>query len=219
MSKQTKADLEKEIVRLRTLYQSEVQKVRDLTVTDDWKRERTIDDEVAYPLFGLTASYTQDINPVWKHKLPYWQTQDVANGRIRNSSMWSSRGFREWPNQSSLIEWSQSLWSGALKKDGDYAITNPADVVLVAVFNGWAVWWLTWFQHETFDIGLDDADVLASFQRHCDREIRKAHHEGIEPCLMGAEDQWRWSGSEPNGSPPPCRCKHCKEAGLIRIGH
>ena len=77
---------------------------------------------------------------------------------------------------------------------------------------------------ETFDVGLNDADVLASFERHCDREIQNAREEGREPCLMGAEDRWRWTGSEPSGGPgdrsnPPCRCKFCKDAGLIRIGH
>ena len=41
---------------------------------------------------------------------------------------------------------------------------------------------------------------------------------------MGAEDRWRWHGAEPSGSnedhsPAPCRCKFCKEQGVIRIAH
>ena len=41
---------------------------------------------------------------------------------------------------------------------------------------------------------------------------------------MGAEDRWRWHGAEPDGkptdySPAPCRCKFCKEQGVIRIAH
>ena len=124
------------------------------------------------------------------------------------------------------MKWSRKLWNGALEhpRTESSRILNPANLSLVVTFRGWAVWWLTWFQHETFDTGLDDENVLASFQRHCDREIRKAEHVGKEPSLMGAEDRWRWTGAEPSGasedrSLPPCRCEHCKEAGLIRIGH
>ncbi len=40
----------------------------------------------------------------------------------------------------------------------------------------------------------------------------------------GAEDRYRWCGSDDDGKTnpgikPPCRCKHCKEQGVIRINH
>ena len=44
-------------------------------------------------------------------------------------------------------------------------------------------------------------------------------------CLMGAEDNWRWRAAGPDGNesedqiPAPCRCKFCKEQGLLRIAH
>lgn len=224
MARQTKAILEAEVARLGKLYVAEAAKVEELSRVDDWQNERTIDGERAWPLFALGASYVQDWNPKCKHKPSPWQSEGVPAGRANNRSSWGARGFKEWPKNGELEEWSRKLWKGALARDDDYRIANPTDVVLAVTFQGWAVWWLTWFQHETFDVGLDDVDVLNSFDRHCDREKRRAGHEGREPSLMGAEDRWRWTGSEPGGGPdcrsePPCRCEHCKADGLIRIGH
>jgi hypothetical protein len=191
----------------------------------DWKGEQRIGDDRAWPLFSVNATYEQDL-PTDKYKPSEWQTEGMPEGRIKSSSSWGSRGFREWPSQKALEEWARKLWGVALEKPRTEfsRIINPANLVLVINFEGWSVWWLTWFQHETFDVGLDDAAVLASFQRHCDREIQRAWEAGEEPCLMGAEDRWRWTGSEPSGdpdsnSPPPCRCEFCKRDGLVRIGH
>jgi len=39
---------------------------------------------------------------------------------------------------------------------------------------------------------------------------------------MGAEDRWRWRGFGDDGkeeTSAPCRCKACKEQGVVRIAH
>jgi len=98
-----------------------------------------------------------------------------------------------------------------------------------------AEWWLSWFQHETFDVGQTNEDALSSFRHYVwwaegqgKRYVRGEDGNLLYDLpvvqLMGAEDDWRWCGSEPDGendarSDPPCRCKHCKRQGLIRIGH
>lgn len=225
MARTTKAMLEAEVERLRKLYMDEAAKVRDLSNVDDWQNERTIDGERAFPLFSMTAFFERDWNPDWKHEPASWQTEKMPEGRIKDHSTWGACGFREWPSEGELTKWSRKLWDGTIEnpRSESSRIVNPANPSLVVTFRGWAVWWLSWFQHATFDIGLSDEDVLVSFQRHCDREIRKAGHAGKEPCLMGAEDRWRWTGEPGDGhedrSSPPCRCQHCKDAGLVRIGH
>ena len=224
MARMIKAMLEAEVERLRKLYIAETAKVRDLSNVDDWQNERTIEGERAWPLFSVTAFFERDLPN--EYKPASWQTEGMSEGRIKDRSTWGARGFRGWPTEGELVKWSRQLWDGAIEhpRTESSRVLNPTDLSLVTTFRGWAVWWLTWFQHETFDVGLNDADVLMSFQRHCDREIRKARHAGQVPSLMGAEDHRRWTGSEPSGgmsdrSSPPCRCKYCKDAGLVRIGH
>ena len=91
------------------------------------------------------------------------------------------------------------------------------------------------FQHETFDLGQTDEEALESFRKFVYRKqelnYKNGHQENDSVsgnnkpfhCLMGAEDRWRWKGTqEGNSEQPtdaPCRCKHCKEQGMIRIGH
>lgn len=224
MPRTTKVMLEAETARLGKLYIQEHQKVLDLTNVDEWTQEKMVDGEQAWPLFAMTAHYERDCRPGRQGTPAPWQVEGVANGRIKDRSTWIERGFRNWPDEAELVKWSRKRWGQSLKRDDKYAIINPTDLVLTVTFRGWSVWWLTWFQHETFDVGFDDAEVLESFQRHCDREVRKAQYVGKEPCLMGAEDRWRWVGAEPDGdsgdrSTPPCRCKYCKEQGMVRIGH
>lgn len=220
----TKGILEAEVVRLGELCAQETQKVFDLTNVDEWTNERMIEGERAYPLFAMTAHYERDCNPERQGTPSRWQIEGVAKGRIKDRSTWGARGFREWPDEGELVKWSHDRWKQSLKRDDKYAIKKPTDLILTVTFRGWAVWWLCWFQHATFDVGLDDAGVLDSFQRHVGREVRRARHAGKEPCLMGAEEHWRWCGAEPDKdsgdrSPPPCRCEHCKDQGLVRIVH
>jgi hypothetical protein len=98
-------------------------------------------------------------------------------------------------------------------------------------FERWEEWCCHWFNHHTWDRGLSDADVLASFERYVWRIERlnqqnpRFTEDGFqfdEVCLMGAEDRWRWrAADDDNGDQvdPPCRCKHCKEQGVVRINH
>jgi hypothetical protein len=96
-------------------------------------------------------------------------------------------------------------------------------------------WVIEWFSHKTIDEGQDDKYFLDSFEEFVSRkedEIAKSR-ENPTYCLMGAEDRWRWSGmiypenwNKSQGfdkiqrdAPPPCRCKYCKEQGVVRINH
>jgi hypothetical protein len=102
-------------------------------------------------------------------------------------------------------------------------------------------WCCSWFGHWTFDLGLSDADVLASFEEYVWRiqqhnkdnprfivsdDGTKFYHDDI--CLMGAEDRWRWTaraegtsaiGCGEQTGKPPCRCDGCKRNGVVRIDH
>lgn len=80
-----------------------------------------------------------------------------------------------------------------------------------------------------YTVGQSDQEALASFSRFVWRYADMQEYYPGEPpegyrCLMGAEDRWRWCGASPDGEPdtrskPPCRCEHCREQGVIRIGH
>ena len=118
-----------------------------------------------------------------------------------------------------------------------YKMSTP---IISVEFIEFETWCLEHFQHYTFDIGQTDEEALLSFKQFVVRKIDLNHangyHDMISPpigadtkkrpfyCLMGAEDDWRWRGAEPDGkqsdqSKPPCRCKFCKERGILRIAH
>jgi hypothetical protein len=148
--------------------------------------------------------------------------EGIPLGKTKNSTGFTKM-FREKPSDADL----QKVVDDYI----DYLKTSrkePTDFISSVKFFGEKSWHCTWFQHETFDVGQSDAEALASFEEYVreteqeNQALEAAGSYGIS--LMGAEDRWRWHGSEPNGepsdhSPAPCRCKFCKEQGIIRIAH
>ncbi len=103
---------------------------------------------------------------------------------------------------------------------------HPSEVDVKVGFERFEEWCCQWFNHWTWDRGLSDADVLASFERYVWRIERLNRHnphftesgyQYDEICLMGAEDRWRWRAADDED--PPCRCEHCVEQGVVRINH
>lgn len=84
-------------------------------------------------------------------------------------------------------------------------------------------WYLTWFQHQTYEQGLTDEEVLSSFRNFVDRNKGSNSDFEKNASLMGADEEWRWRSSEKdkqgNEKPAPCRCTGCTEKGIIRINH
>ncbi len=163
----------------------------------------------------------------------YW-IQDGENWRecdnmLPEDRIWNSTSFeRMFKEEKSvyeinlmLIEW----WDKFIKRKGD-KIKNPSTPVMRWGLKEYETWCLEWFSHFTFDEGQSDEEVLESFQRYVDRKVMQNLKKGKEPGsgLMGAEERWRWCGAGSDGKadsnvPPPCRCKFCKEQGVIRIAH
>jgi len=75
-------------------------------------------------------------------------------------------------------------------------------------------WALAWFAHQTFRAGRTDAELRDSFERYVRKWERYqddlSNNPGV-PCLMGAEDRWRWQ--------PLCACDSCAEKGVALIAH
>lgn len=190
-------------------------------------------DEKTFPIYVFTAKWAE--NGVQDPNYPKW-FEGLPEGRIWNST--SDRlmvkeeiGLEELTKK--IGEWWLKIQESRVKKDVDkeklkFKPNELKDIELkelVFKLKEHEVWNLTWFQHETFDLGQDDLTVLDSFERFVQRKEELAFNDpdGSYP-LMGAEDRWRWHGAEPNGdrndnSPAPCRCKFCKEQGKIRIAH
>jgi hypothetical protein len=101
-------------------------------------------------------------------------------------------------------------WWDNLIKSEKYKDTEFLDAVPAGKLEYKAPWCLTWFCHQTFDIGLTDEEYLESFYDYVNTTKNQ---------LMGAEDRWRWHGENNDRQNPVCRCEHCKKHGLIRIGH
>jgi hypothetical protein len=105
-------------------------------------------------------------------------------------------------------------------------VDNPGDID-IAISHAERAWCWGWFDHWTYDVGLDDQAYLDSFQDHVDAVMLEDRRAGREPgyALMNAEDRWRWHGRDGDGSPDakqvaaPCRCTNCKKYGVVRILH
>ena len=175
-----------------------------------------IDGEKAYPIYSFNVHWHQDGESEyegWKKGLP--------KGRIWNGSQWIKM-FKDEQDDITIRLYIMKQWE-SLANNEKHKVLNLS-IPIINWTMEYETWCLTWFQHETFDVGQSDVEALDSFERYVYRHIIKAEREGKEPCLMGAEDRWRWCGSEPDGkpddrSPAPCRCIFCKEQGVIRIGH
>lgn len=188
-----------------------------------------------WPIYSFSAKWSQKKRegdsdyPKWHEGLP--------EGRIWNSTSFSKM-FKEEQTQEQLDAFMHEWWERMIEaknKEGKFPIIEPADITLTAKFLENESWVLTWFCHETFDIGQTDEEAIKSFEDYVRRvEDHNADIEWKYPedewyknghrTLMGAEDRWRWKGSydgeEGDGRAPyPCRCKFCKEQGVLRIAH
>lgn len=187
-----------------------------------------------YPIYTVSAKWSQDGDQ--DPKYPKWY-EGLPEGRIWNSTSFTKM-FKEELTEEELKEFAEKWWGMFLAHNENHdrnPVKNVEGLQLTYKLKEFEEWNLTWFQHETFDEGQSDAEVLQSFSDYVDRVQRKNqeiewnypeeewYKQGYR-TLMGAEDRWRWHGAEPNGepgdhSPAPCRCKHCKEQGVIRIAH
>jgi hypothetical protein len=75
-------------------------------------------------------------------------------------------------------------------------------------------WVVGWFSHETFRAGRTDDELRDSFERFVSLHERfqdRLERHPDHPCLMGAEDRWRWK--------PFCDCERCRERDIAMVAH
>ena len=166
-----------------------------------------IEGDQAFPIYDVRFDWhvpigdrnIEGMGPAWFEGLP--------TGRMKSGSSIEFLCLEELPEEEvirRLTEANMAKWQEKEPGlDGFTVSVKPAR---------FEVWNLTWFCHQSYDMGQSDADVLGSFSRFVNRQIL------LGKCLMGAEDRWRWHG-DGQGEPPPCRCQFCRKHGLIRIGH
>lgn len=186
-------------------------------------------EEKKFPIYSFSARWSED--GIQDPNRPKWY-EGLPEGRVWNSTGFSKM-FREEQTQEQLDTFINDWWGKYIESQSveniqkhRHPIINPQLAELKHSYKHHETWVLTWFSHETFDLGQTDGEALQSFENYVRRieELNLGKEIFDQICLMGAEDRWRWHGSDPDGKPnqdvpPPCRCKYCKEQGLIRIGH
>lgn len=193
-----------------------------------------IEGEQAYPVYRVHAKWSNEGEQ--DPKTPAWW-KGLPDGRVWNGTDFYRMPKAEWSVAEQVTEardwWAQYIEKNQSSDCHGVQIVNPADVVLVVTFVHHETWCSGWFNHWTWDREQTDKEVVESFARfvvRMEKFNRQARWEGADSdpyCLMGAEDRIRWcthtnpdgTRVESGGLEPPCRCVHCKEAGVIRIDH
>jgi hypothetical protein len=189
-----------------------------------------IAEAVKYPIYVVGLRWMEDGDG---DRMKWWPS-DPGAGRIWNSVS-TSRMYRDDPTPSGVERWAlDEWWPGyATEKLAD---KNPSDPTVTVQRGVDEEWCCGWFSHWTFDTGQSDLEALASFAAYVHRieDYNREHGEYVNGyfreavCLMGAGDRWRWTaratgtsivGSGETTGAPPCRCEHCKAAGILRIDH
>lgn len=172
-----------------------------------------------YPIYNFNAKWSQSGKQDPKYPNQY---KDLKEGRIWNSTGFSKM-FREEQTQEQLDIFINEWWSKYLKvKDNIFDIE---DLKLEAKYKEHETFVCTWFAHETFDDGQTDEEFLEEFEKFVRRyeyqqdDFESHINDKNYHCLMGAEDRWRWTSGNDDYKGIPCRCNHCKEAGMLRISH
>lgn len=178
-----------------------------------------IEGEQAYPIYQFSAKWHYP-NPEIQHG--NW-IEGLPEGRAWNFANFQKM-YKEEPKEGDLNFFIINWWQ---KYVVDKGLNNKdcSTPILTVTFVENETWCIEWFQHYTFDTGQTNEEALLSFSKFVDRKQLLIYQKGESAyCLMGAEERWRWRGAAPGGarndeSNPPCRCKHCKEQGVLRIGH
>lgn len=193
----------------------------------------TIDGEEAFPIYSFGADWHEE-----GEQKEHSRVEGLPEGRIWNM-MSGYHMFREELSPSRLRLELMKWWANSIackRRDGGPSISkhDPSTPILEGKQVLTETWCGTWFSHWTFDQGQSDEEARESFWQYVNRmEIYNRQHGKMvgepgkqypqEPfCLMGAEDRWRWHSETDDGErvdQVPCRCKHCKKAGVLRIGH
>lgn len=192
-----------------------------------------------YAIYSGSVRYDRELMS-YDLKGKWDRTDRCANlprHRIRDRSDWNGWIYREDPGSEVVLERLREVWRSYLsdpdcQRSPEFVPRNPQNVEHLVELVEQEEWVLTWFSHQTCDVGQTDAEALDSFQRFLDRKGVRMNYgydrylgceiQKDDYCAMGAEDRWRWSGANDNhgnNTPPPCRCEGCKKAGMIRINH
>jgi hypothetical protein len=198
--------------------------------------EHMIDGEKAYPIFRVSFNWAED-GECYKCKgedknCPV--CKDLGEGRMSNGT--SMDNMYEGEKTVEEVTKEMKVWWEEYKERNKGKMKNPTDIDIKVEFMEYETWVQEWFAHRTFDKGQTDDEILTSFEKFVTRKehVNETESEWVEfetstkegatgymqdkYCLMGAEDRWRWKADK-DGTNPPCRCKHCKEQGIVRIGH
>ena len=182
-----------------------------------------IEGENAYPLYQVSIRYSQDV--IEENRDYAEKYSEIKDGRFDTLNNSHNYMYKEGKDIDEIINTElKEHWPTFIKarerghvEKGHLPIDNPVLESISAKLLRYETWSLTWFSHWTFDDGRSDEEYLASFARFVSRMEDRDDY-----CLMGAEDRWRWKGRTDDGkgeTDPPCRCKHCKVKGLIKIDH
>jgi len=177
-----------------------------------------LDGEKAYSIYNVEAKWSEGIGDRNVSGFPDRCFDGSPDGRI-----WNGTGWYDMPREPKTIDeiahLAQEEWWPKYKVSGARNLDDLADLKITVEFKREEVWCLSWFAHWTWDVGLDDSQVLESFTQYVERTQLLDDF-----CLMGAEDRYRWKGSTTGKegaeeTDPPCRCPCCKERDVIIIGH
>jgi hypothetical protein len=177
--------------------------------------------EKAYPIYRVGVQWSQSAERS-ADVVRFPTGSPESERRVTESTGWYTMKQAEVDPASIIHEAKHEWWPKFCRQK---RLPEPDDPIVVVKLLWHDVWCPAWFSHWTFDVGMSDEAVLASFERYVRRiEASDLSEEMKGGILMGAEDRKRWHGTltgDPRGqrTPPPCRCPQCKKLGVVKIAH
>ena len=104
--------------------------------------------EKTYPIYTFSAKWHQDETEYSK-----WEEKsELPQGRVWNVMASFYKMYKTEQPQHSLDLYILKWWDNCVVNKATN-ITNPSTPILKAEYKEHETWVLTWFQHETFDVG------------------------------------------------------------------
>ena len=142
--------------------------------------------ERAFPIYQINIFWSESYPPGAEDRIHRSDRLPLPDGRFWNNTGWDKMYPEDRDPEEIKAELLRDWWPKYVEEK---KLLEPANLSVTVTLKRRDVWCEGWFSHWTFDVGMSDQDVIASFERYVERVQRSNLTETEKgSMLMGAED-------------------------------